>query len=114
MKRQENLFLDDILKSISNIEEFSEGFTKEELLHDKLRQSAIVRQFEIIGEAVKNISNATREKYPEVEWKQIAGSRDIFIHGYFMVNWDRVWDMITKHLGILKKQVQIIKKNMEQ
>ena len=82
MKRNVNLYLGDILKSIKSIESFSEGLTKEKLVSDDLHQSAIIRQLEIIGEATKNIPNSFREKYPEVPWKDISGFRDVMIHGY--------------------------------
>lgn len=113
MKRKELLFLKDILESISNIEEFSKGLSKEKFMKNRLKQSAIVRQFEIIGEAVKNISDSTREKYPGIEWRKIAGSRDIFIHGYFMVDYDRVWGIIKKDLPDLKQKILKIKKELE-
>ncbi|MEK6800384.1 MAG: HepT-like ribonuclease domain-containing protein, partial [Nanoarchaeota archaeon] len=66
MKREVKMYLSDILDSMDKIEIFSKGLTKEKLLTDDLRQSAIIRQFEIIGEATKNIPNVFREKYPEV------------------------------------------------
>ncbi|MEK6871712.1 MAG: HepT-like ribonuclease domain-containing protein [Nanoarchaeota archaeon] len=59
MKRDELLFLEDILESITNIEKFSKGLTKDKFIKDKLKQSAIIRQIEVIGEAVKNISDKT-------------------------------------------------------
>ena len=109
MKREEIFFIRDILSSIEYIQQFSKGLTKEKFMIDKLKQSAIIRHFEIIGEAVKNISIQTREKYPEIEWKKIAGSRDIFIHGYFMVDYEAVWEIIQNKLSILKIDVQKVK-----
>jgi len=109
MKREEIFFIRDILSSIEYIQKFSKGLTKEKFMKDKLKQSAIIRHFEIIGEAVKNISIQTREKYPEIEWKKIAGSRDIFIHGYFMVDYEAVWEIIQNKLSILKIDVQKVK-----
>jgi len=113
MKRDEILFLKDILNSISNIETFSKNLSKEKLTSNRLKQSAIIREFEIIGEAVKNISNKTRDKYTSVEWRKIAGTRDIFIHRYFMVDLDRVWELIITYLSPLKKQIQKIKDDLE-
>src|SRR3989344_2886928 len=109
MKREEIFFIRDILSSIEYIQKCSKGLTKEKFMKDKLKQSAIIRHFEIIGEAVKNISIQTREKYPEIEWKKIAGSRDIFIHGYFMVDYEAVWEIIQNKLSILKIDVQKVK-----
>lgn len=113
MKRDELLFLEDILESIINIEKFSKGLSKEKFLKDKLKQSAIIRQIEIIGEAVKNISDETKEKYPNVEWRKIAGTRDIFTHAYFEIVLDRVWDIVENNLKDLKQKIQNVKKEIE-
>src|SRR3989338_2643061 len=113
MKREEMLFIKDILESICNIETFSKDLSKTDFLRNRLKQSAIIREFEIVGEAVKNISELTKRKYPKVEWKRIAGARDIFIHSYFIVNLDRVWQIITGDLLKLKTQIEKIKKDLE-
>ena len=113
MKRNELLFLKDILESISKIGKFSKGLSKEKFMKNELKQSAIIRKIKIIGEAVKNISNKTKDKYPEIKWRNIAGARDIFIHGYFQVDIERVWDIIQNNLPNLKKQIQKIKKDLE-
>ncbi|MBU3923582.1 MAG: DUF86 domain-containing protein [Nanoarchaeota archaeon] len=106
--RKENMYLKDILESISNIMEFVKGFSKEDFMGDKKTQSAVVRELEIIGEAVKNISEETREKYPEIEWRNIAGARDVFIHGYFKVDNERVWDVVENYLKGLREKIEKI------
>ena len=108
MIRDIKLFIEDILKSIKNIEEFTEGLNKEKFFRDDLRQSAVIRQLEIIGEAVKNIPDSFRKKYPKIPWKQIAGFRDILSHAYFGVSIDRVWNIIEKDLPDLKKEMEKI------
>lgn len=110
MKRDIGLFIEDISDSIKNIEEFAKGLNKASFSKNKLRQSAIIRQLEIIGEAVKNIPNSFREKYPDIPWKEIAGFRDILSHAYFGVNIDRVWNVIEFDLPILKKKINKIDK----
>ena len=109
MKRDIGLFIEDILNSIKNIEEFSKNLDKKKFSKNKLRQSAIIRQLEIIGEAVKNIPNTFREKYPKIIWKDIAGLRDILSHAYFGVNVDRVWKIIEADLPKLKEEISKIK-----
>ena len=109
MKRDIGLFIDDILDSIKNIEKFMKGLNKEKFSKDNLRQSAIIRQLEIIGEAVKNIPSSFREKHPKIPWKDIAGLRDILSHAYFGVNMDRVWNIVEKDLPTLKREIEKIK-----
>src|SRR3989344_6585950 len=103
-------FIEHILDSISAIEKFSKNLKKEKLLSNRLRQSAIVREIEIIGEAVKNISDSLKKKHPEIEWKEIAGTRDKMIHHYFGVDLNIVWDIIKINLPDLKSRVLRIKK----
>jgi len=113
MKRDVLLFIDDILESIKNIEDFTKGINKEKFSKDKLRQSAVIRQIEIIGEAVKNIPESFKSKYLDLEWKDIAGARDILIHAYFGVDLNKVWEVIEKDLVYLKKKIKEIKSNEE-
>ena len=109
MKRDIGLFIEDILKSIKNIEEFSKNLNKEKFSRNNLRQSAIIRQLEIIGEAVKNIPDSFRGKYSKIAWKDIAGFRDILSHAYFGVNLERVWNIIENDLPKLKEEINKIK-----
>ena len=108
MKRNINLFIQDILENIKDIESFSKGLTKKEFERNKLKQNAIMRSLEVIGEAVKNIPDQFREKYPNIPWKNIAGFRDILSHAYFGVNIDRVWNMIEKDLPSFKEEIEKI------
>lgn len=108
MTRDLGLFIEDILKSIKNIEEFSKPLDREMFSKDELRQSAIIRQLEIMGEAVKSIPQPFREKHPKIPWKDIAGFRDVLSHAYFGVNIDRVWNIIKKDLPELKEEISKI------
>lgn len=108
MKRDLELFIEDILESIKNIEDFTKKLNKEKFSKDNLRQSAVIRQLEIIGEAVKNIPQLFRERYPNIPWKEIAGLRDILSHAYFGVDAERVWNVIENDLPKLKKELMKI------
>ena len=112
MKRDVVLFIDDILLSINDIETFSKNLTKEKFLLDKLRISAIIRQIEIIGEAVKNIPTEFRKMHQHIPWVKMAGMRDVIIHTYFTVDLDTVWKVIKDDLPIIKKQIQNIKNDL--
>ncbi|MEK6914322.1 MAG: DUF86 domain-containing protein [Nanoarchaeota archaeon] len=114
MKRNENIFLKDILESISNIENFSRELTKKDFINSIEKQSATIRQIEIIGEAVKNISDLIKEKNSAVEWKKIAGMRDIIINQYFNINVEIIGDVIVNKSPKLKLEVQKIKNNLEE
>src|SRR3989344_4698577 len=108
MIRKPELYIKDILEAIELIEDFTKGFTKEKFFHDRLHQSAVVRQLEIIGEATKQLASHVKKKYPEVEWKGIAGMRDIIVHAYFGVNLEKVWYAVKEEIPPLKKQIQEI------
>ncbi len=105
-------FIEHILDSIGAIEEFSKGMDKKDLVSNRLKQSALVREIEIIGEAVKNISVSIKSKHPEVEWKDIAGTRDKMIHHYFGVDLNVVWNIIKKNIPELKGKIEKIKEEL--
>ncbi len=103
------VFIEHILDSINAIEKFSKNLDKEKLISNRLRQSAIVREIEIIGEAIKNVSENLKNKHREIEWKEIIGTRDKIIHHYFGVDFNIVWDIIKKDLPDLESKILKIK-----
>lgn len=107
------VFLEHMLDCIGAIEQFAKNITKNELDSNRLKRSAIVREIEIIGEAAKNISLGLKNKHKEVEWKDIAGTRDKMIHHYFGVDTNIVLDIIKIDLPKLKKQILQILKSLE-
>lgn len=111
MSREPRFLLDDILESIEAIEEFSEGMSEYDLKSSRLKQSAITREFEIIGEAVKNLPSQFKEDNPDVPWKEIAGMRDVIIHNYFRVDIDSIWNAIKKDIPVLKEQISQLMKD---
>ena len=111
-KKSDLIFVEHVLESIEAIEEFSKEMTKEKLAVNRLNRNAIIRELEIIGEAVKNISDTTKERYKSVLWREIAGTRDKMIHHYFGIDLEIVWDIIKIELPILKKEMLKIKEEM--
>ena len=104
------VFLEHILNSIQRISLFTKGISKNTFLKKEMVQSAVIRELEIIGEAVKNIPPDVTAKYPEIPWKKIAGMRDKLIHNYFGVDFELTYDIIEKDVPALKEQiVKIIK-----
>ncbi len=108
MKRNYSLFLKDILSAMEAIEKFVEGMSYEELTQDDKTSSAVIRKFEIVGEATKHIPEWLRNKYPEIPWKSMAGMRDRLIHAYFGIDYKLVWEAIELEIPVLKSKLQKI------
>jgi len=106
------IFLEHIIESIDLLEKYLKNVKKEEFLKSTMKQDLAVRRIEVIGEAVKNIPSSFKAKYPEIEWKSIAGARDVLIHVYFNVDYDLVWGIINKDIPKLKRDLKIILKNL--
>jgi len=105
MIKDDSVFLAHIADAISQIELYTQGLDAEGFRQNRLVQDAVIRQFEIIGEASKNISSTVRSKHPEVPWKDLAGFRDKLIHHYFGVDIVSVWLSVTTDLPVLKQQM---------
>ena len=107
-KREYKDYLDDIKTSISEIQEFTVGMSFEEFSYDRKTTHAVIRCFEIIGEAVKNLPEKVKAVYPDIPWREIAGMRDKMIHEYFGVNLNIVWQTIEEDLPLFEAMVKKI------
>jgi uncharacterized protein with HEPN domain len=110
-KRNINLFFEDILEATNSIKEYTHDMGYEKFIQDKKTRDAVVRNLEIIGEAAKNIPVDIKEKYPEVNWKEMAGMRDKLIHEYFGVSNVIVWETIKNDIPLFESQIEKIIKD---
>ncbi len=108
MRRSYLLYLEDILESAKNIQSYVGSLSFEDLKNDRMRIDAIVRNFEIIGEASSNIPQEIRDKYPFVEWMKISDFRNVLIHEYFGINYKIMWDIIKNKLPDLLRDIKTI------
>ncbi|MBW2330363.1 MAG: DUF86 domain-containing protein [Deltaproteobacteria bacterium] len=113
MKREYKLFLKDIVKACEYIQEFVEGIDFDQFLKDEKTSSAVIQKFGIIGEAVKNIPEFIKQKYPDIAWKDMAGMRDRLIHGYFGVDYVLVWDTIESDIPEIISSISQILDHLE-
>lgn len=106
MQKDDKIYLLHIRDSINNIQEYLEGYTQETFFFDKKTKDAVVRNFEIIGEATKRISIGYRELHSNVPWKEMAGMRDVMIHDYMGIDWWQVWKIATEDISSLKIKIE--------
>lgn len=111
MTKSSDVLLEHIQESIRYIERYIRGVTQEKFFADAQIQDAVIRRLEIVGEAVKNLPVTFKTRYPEVQWKGIAGLRDMLIHEYFGVDLLLLWNLLEKDLPIFKKQVASMRKD---
>ena len=108
MSRSLRLYLEDILSSGTKILRYTEGMTCEDFIRDEKTYDAVVRNLQIIGEAAKNVPMEFRDKYKQIEWRKIAGLRDILAHTYFSLENETLWDVVENKVPILIEQIREI------
>lgn len=106
MPRDSKVYLEDIQFAIAKIRRYTKGLSKEQLIADDLRLDAVIRNLEVIGEAVKQLPETVRAEQQHVEWRKIAGLRDILIHAYFGIESNIVWDIVANKLDELDRAVR--------
>lgn len=108
MLRHYKLYLEDMLASAESILDYVSGFSKDDFLADKMRVDAVVRNYEIIGEAASRIPSEIQEKYPKIDWRRIVDLRNVLIHEYFGINRNILWDITANKLPRLIAELRAI------
>ena len=101
-------YLDDILEAVEKIERFTEGMDYAEFVEDSKTVDAVLRNFEVIGEAAKNVPEEIRREHSNVPWSEMAGMRDKLIHGYATVELRIVWTTVQEEIATLASQIESI------
>lgn len=104
------LYIEHILIALNKVVDYVGEGTEKDFLDNEQLQDAVIRNFEIVGEATKKIDNTIKSKYVSVPWKQMAGMRDKLIHDYFGVDINVVWETVQNIVPIIIALKEIIEK----
>lgn len=113
MPRQYRLYVEDLLEAIEKIQSYAKGLSYDTFSENKLVVDAVIRNLEVIGEAVKKFPPEIKRRHPEIEWKKIAGLRDILIHEYFGVDLRILMDIVVNKIPELKSAMKKILEELE-
>lgn len=105
--KDDRVYLAHIRDAIPQIESYTTG-GEESFSRERIVQDAVIRNLEIIGEAVRHLSESLRARHPEIPWMRVAGLRDVLIHEYFGVQPERVWRVVEHRLPELKRLVETL------
>ncbi len=112
MKKDERVYLDDIMESIALLEQYAKGIREYEFFENHGLQDSVIRRLEIIGEAAKRLSSDFKMKHSTIPWREIAGTRDKIVHEYSGVDLSRIWKTVKDDIPALKKELKKILEKM--
>lgn len=113
MSRDWGLYWDDILVACRKVMRYISGLDKDTFLRDERTYDAVLRNLEVIGEAVKGIPDDVRARLPGIEWRKIAGLRDVIAHGYFGVDNEILWNIVIEKVPELLSKLESIDPDRE-
>ena len=111
-KRTPKLLLEDIIESAEKILQYTNGISFEEFSKDNKTVDAVIRNFEIIGEAANRIDPDFRDQNPAIEWKRLRGFRNRIVHDYFGIDYEIVWNIIETYIDELSDNLETIIKEI--
>lgn len=107
-------YLDDMLHAAEKIRRYTADMTFEEFTDDEKTVDAVLRNFEVIGEAAKNIPEELRQEHEDVPWSEMAGMRDRLIHGYSSVDLHIVWMTVIEEIPLLISQIRAVSNSLDE
>ena len=113
MTRKWRDYIGDILASIQEVEDFTQGMQYDSFAGDRKTVNAVVRSLEVMGEAAKRVPDDVRQRYPDVPWKRMTGMRDKLIHEYSGVDLEIVWGVVKTELPPVKPLIEQILRDLE-
>ncbi len=105
-------YIEDIVKALEKIEKFTSGMNYEEFVKDERTVDAVLRNFEVIGEAAKNVPEDVKEQHDKLPWREMAGMRDKLIHGYATVDLQIIWKTVTSDIPNLHPKIRDLKQKL--
>jgi len=108
VSRDYRLFLEDMVDCCNKILRFTKDLSFETFIADERTYDAVIRNLEVIGEAITHIPSEVQSGRPDIQWRKIKSLRDILIHEYFGIDQDIVWDVVTNKVAVLIKELQKI------
>lgn len=105
MKKDPRVYLAHILECAQKIQRYTKGGQKS-FLEETMTQDAVIRNFEIMGEAAKRVPEAYRRRHPEIPWRLMAGFRDVLIHAYEGIDLNRLWRIVSHDLPVVKEAIE--------
>jgi len=105
MSRDERMYLQDICESCGRIMQYIQDLDQAALVGDQKTYDAVVRNLEIIGEAARHVSDRVQAEMPDIEWRKIAGMRNLLVHAYFGIDNDILWDVVQSKVPELAHAV---------
>ena len=111
-KRTEALYVRDIKEAIEAIFAYTKDIPFDDFKHDRMRYSAVIREFEIIGEAVGRLNDQIKDDFPHIAWQDIKDFRNLLIHEYFGVDLEIVWNVVQDDLQPLYQAIKNIEANL--
>ena len=106
MPRDYKVYLQDVVEAAGKVRSYTAGLSFKTFSEDTKTVDAVVRNLEVIGEAIKQVPDDVRSRHTDVEWKKIAGLRDILVHQYFGIDVEIIWDIVQNKLPALEAQIR--------